>query len=87
MGGWGGGVGIRPGAGVRDTGRRGADGERGWGSPPARRELTPAMSLPGCRLPFPTVGARLQLEREEGGGGGGEEGSPGPAAWLVSPIF
>lgn len=48
------------------------------------------MSPPGCGVPFPTVGARLQPERGERGGGEGgwgEEGSPGPAAWLVSPIF
>lgn len=54
--------------------------------PSARRELTPVMSPPGCGVPFPTAGTRLQTERGEGGGGGEGEGSPGPAVWLVSPI-
>lgn len=55
-------------------------------TPQARKELTPVMFPPGCGVPFPTVGTRLQTERGEGGGGGGGEGSPGPALWLVSPI-
>lgn len=47
---------------------------------PGRTELTPALSPPG-----PVPG--LQAERGDGGGRDGQEGSPGPAARLVSPIF
>lgn len=71
--------------GDRDTVRQ--TGSRDGAALPARRELTPAMSRPGRGVPFPIGGTRLQAERGEGGEGGGEEGSPGPAAWLVSPIF
>lgn len=82
---------VRPGgvrAGARGgQGHREADGKQGRAALPARRELTPVMSPPGRAVPFPAGGSRLQAERGAGGEGEGEEGSPGPAAPLLSPIF
>lgn len=71
--------------GDRDTVRQ--TGSRDGAALPARRALTPVMSPPGPGVPFPAGASRLQAERGAGGEGEGEEGSPGPAARLVSPIF